>query len=103
MTRKENESLNLLLKMSRGTPRRKCRGSATLRPIIALLLAAWVIAVAGCHAKDASPPTAGSAGSGPAAQKPTAEQEAAKQRGEQKGAAIQAANQAATGTAPGGQ
>ena len=106
MTRKVAGLLNpsLNLKVTGGFAPRNRRRIRAVRPLIALLSIAWVIAAAGCHAKDASPPTTGAAGAGPAAaHKPTAEQDAAKQRGEQRGAAIQAANQAATGAAPGGQ
>ena len=95
--------LNPLLKMTEGFAPRNRRRNETVRPLIALLSIAWVIAAAGCHSKDTPPSTTGQPGAGAAAQKPTAEQDAAKQRGEQQGAAIQAANQAASGAAPGVQ
>ena len=108
MTRKDDGLLNLFSTLTGTTggfaPRDQRRG-AVIRPIIVLLSAAYVLAVAGCHSNDAAPSATGQSGTGSGAgpQKPTAEQDAAKQREEQKGEAVHAASQAATGAVPTGQ
>jgi hypothetical protein len=61
--------------------------------MIALLFAACVIAAAGCSDKETPPATTGSAVGGASLQKPTAAQEAAKQRAIEQGPAITSAIQ----------